>query len=116
MLGAEIISTADAVSRLTVVGLLALYSVLVTILAWKLWRESVVDRKESSGTYIGMLKERFTDDGRRVDLFRDLGETMDNQVNATRELARSSDIVVRELQTLRQELGSLRSDVQRLRL
>ncbi len=95
----EIISSGEALSRLTSVGLLSVAVIALALLSFRLWRDAKADSKEAATTYIDLLKAQFTDFDRRKDLFGELGKAIEGQAQATRDL--------------RQEVSSLRSDIQR---
>ncbi len=95
----EIISSGEALGRLGATALLAVGLLMFAVLSYRLWRDGKADSKEAAATYIGLLKEQFTDANRRKDLFDDFGKAIDGQAQATRDL--------------RQEFMSLRAELQR---
>ncbi len=112
----EAVTMADAVAKLTGVGLLFLLCLVLGWISWKLFWGWMSDRLEASRTYIGLLRESHSDENRQRDLIDDLGKTMDAQVQATRDLGRAVETLGRDMQGVQRDLVGLRSDVQRPRI
>lgn len=100
----EIISTGDALGKLSIVGLLGVAVIALAYLSYRLWRDGKTDSKEAATTYISLLKDQFSDATRRKDLFDDIGKSIDGSAQATRDLRQ-------DFANFRQEFAAFRSDI-----
>lgn len=110
----EIISSGEALSKLGVIGLLGVAVIALAYFSFRLWRDAKADSKEAAATYITLLKEQFSDAGRRKDLFDDLAKGLDGQAQATRDGRQDFAAFRQEFAAFRQEFAAFRSDMQRV--
>jgi ABC-type transporter Mla subunit MlaD len=111
----DIISAGDALGKLGVIGLLGAYSIGITWVVIKLWREGNTDRKEAGATNIALLREQYSDAGRRKDLFDKIGDSIDAQAQATRDFRNDFVNSRQDFASFKQEFGRLLQDIDTIR-